>query len=94
MDSLAKRYANPFTILEVMIRQRRFYEFVIELDDLITEDRLYEAWLHKCYDKGFTEWKNVLFAKAKAQNTSQSELEATVKNSSELLNGFNPNKTE
>lgn len=90
MDSLAKRYASPFVVLDEMIRQGRLLEFVLELWKIEDEEKTWDVWLHKVYDKGYDEWTEGLRAKARAREASESELEATVINSKHLLNGFNP----
>ena len=90
MDSLAKRYASPFVVLDEMIHQGRLLEFVLELWKIEDEEKTWEVWLHKVYDKTWKEWKEDLKAKARAREASESELEATVTNSKQLLDGFNP----
>lgn len=94
MDLLARRYASPFFVLDEMIRQNRLSEFVFEVNQIHYEEEqdkmLWDVWLHKVFDKGFGEWKRSIQTKVEATTTSESELEATVTNSKELLNGFNP----
>ena len=96
MDLLAKRYASPFTLLDEMICRGRFYEFVLEINQIIVEEKdeqqLWEIWLHKVFDKSYDEWVQKIRSLAEAQHTDKSQLETTVKNSMELLNGFNPNE--
>lgn len=90
MDSLARRYASPFIVLDEMIRQGRLLEFVLELWKIEDEEKVWDVWLHKVYDKSYKEWEEELTAKARARGVSESELEATVTNSKQLLDGFNP----
>lgn len=82
MDLLAKRYASPFVLLDEMIRQGRFFDFVCEINKIRTEERMWEVWLHKVFDKPFNEWRDSIM------HTNQVNLEATVKNSYEMLNNF------
>ena len=88
MDSLAKRYASPFIVLDEMIRQGRLLEFVLELWKIEDEEKVWDVWIHRVYDKGYEEFKETL--KARTRGVSESELEATVTNSKQLLDGFNP----
>ena len=99
MDLLAKRYASPFTVIDEMIACGRFYDFVVEINSIVEEEtengKLWDIWLHKVFNNStFTEWINSLPQQTNVPTATRSELEATVKNSYELLSGFNPNKTE
>ncbi len=98
MDLLAKRYASPFTVVEEMIARRRFCEFVVEINSIVAEEtengKLWDIWLHKIFTgASFNEWKESL-PKQNEPTATRADLEATVKNSSELLNGFNPDNME
>ena len=88
MDLLARRYANPFFLLEEMISQRRFKEFVCEVNTLENEERLREFWLLRVHDKSFDAFKNSLTVKVEQSRTYDAT--ETVKNSFDILKGFNP----
>ena len=94
MDLLAKRYASPFVVLDEMMRQGRLYEFVLEFDAIVTEEtqesKLWDVWLHKVFDKNWDEWNESLRRRSQAKAATKAELEATIKNSMELLKDFNP----
>ena len=95
MDLLAQRYASPFFVIDEMIRQNRFLEFVLEINQIHYEEEqdkiLWDIWLHKVFDKGFEEWKKSVKLKTEDTTISESDIGATVINSKQLLNGFNPN---
>lgn len=94
MDLLAKRYASPFAVLEEMIRLGRFYEFVLEINAITAEEsreeKLWEIWLHKIFGQGWDEWRRSIRTQSEEESATESELEATVKESQALLNSFNP----
>ena len=78
-----------------MLRTGRFAEFVravIAMHNAETEEKtLWEAWLHKCYDKTFDEFRRSLGAaqEAGAEGAAQT-VEDTVRQSVEMLEGFRP----
>lgn len=94
MDLLAKRYASPFILLEQMICQQRFCEFVIEVNTIVYEEsedaKYWDIWLHKIFDnRSFNDWKKSVTAPRQIE-VDESELEATIRDSKELLDNFNP----
>ena len=90
MDLLARRYASPFVLLEEMLSQGRLYEFVCEINTLKNEEELWEIWLHRVMDKTFDDWKQSL--RMHVESRTNFDAESTVKNSFNLLSGFDPEK--
>ncbi len=88
MDLLAKRYANPFVLLDEMISQHRLLEFVYEINAIKNEEDLFNVWLYRVWDKPFNEWKESL--KTTVKQNDNYNAKATVKNSYDILKGFNP----
>lgn len=88
MDLLAKRYANPFILLDTMIEQGRLFEFVREVNLIKNEEDLLHIWVHRVFDKPFNEWKESL--KVAAERKTAYDAESIVKNSFDILSGFNP----
>ena len=90
MDLLCKRYASPFSFLDAAISQGRFVEFVDFLQDKNEEHMEWEYYLHKVRDP------NISFEafRSRIQNLSQApkeiDFEATIEQSQDILNGFNP----
>lgn len=74
--------------MDCMIDQGRLFEFVLEFMDFENEKTLWELYLHKVFDKSFNEFKNSI---PKSNVQPKENLETTVKNSFEILGGFNPN---
>lgn len=98
MDLLAKRYASPFVVMDEMIRAGRFYDFVVEVNSIISEEKqeeiYWDIWLHKVFNQTWDEWREDIRTRSEAQNVTELDLEATITASFELLNGFNPNLAE
>jgi hypothetical protein len=82
-------------ILDKMILSRRLTEFVSEITAIKNEEMIdqarWDVWLHKVFDMEFSEYLSKLNDVAKAQEVPKdAELEATVKDSLGILNGFCP----
>jgi hypothetical protein len=82
-------------ILDKMILSRRLTEFVREITAIKNEEMIdqarWDVWLHKVFDMEFSEYLSKLNDVAKAQEVPKdAELEATVKDSLGILNGFCP----
>ena len=82
-------------ILDKMILSCRFTEFVNELlkirnEELIDKTR-WEYWLHKVFDMDFSEYLSKLNGETTQDEIPQDEvLEATVRDSMGIINGFCP----
>ena len=86
MDLLFKRYASPFLLLDGMIETGRFLEFVLEFIDTTNEEKTYEFWLYKVFDKTYAEFKDIVMPKP----VEKIDLETTVQESKDILNSFVP----
>jgi len=91
MDLLFKRYASPFSFIDSLIFNGRFSEGVSEIYGFLNEDKEWEFFLHKVFDKSFEEFKETVLAQP--QKMTSDDFEATVNNSKSMLRGFNPNKS-
>lgn len=89
MDLLFKRYASPFLLVDQMLMTRQFSEFVTQLFEFDTDERLWNIFLHKVEGQSFNEWKSTLEGQQNAE-MSKNEIETTVNNSFDILNGFEP----
>lgn len=93
MDLLFKRYASPFSLLDIMIQSNKLDEFVITIIDEENEQKLWELYLHHGWlNKSFEDFKKeVLIPKTNASSkTTGKEIEATINHSKEILNSFKP----
>lgn len=82
-------------LLDKMIMSRRFAEFVRETmkirnDELIDNAR-WEFWLHKVFDISFEEYLAKVDSKPETmEQLPDAALEATVRDSMEMINSFCP----
>lgn len=94
MDLLSRRYASPFFVVDEMLSQGRFFEFVCEINKIADEEetkkKLWDIWIHRVFDKSFDEWKQQIESRMTAEQETTQNIEATVKNSKDILCGFNP----
>lgn len=60
MDLLFRRYASPFILIDNLIATASLYDFIIKLDEIVNEERNWEFFLHKIYDKTWEEFKDSL----------------------------------
>lgn len=98
MDLVYKRYSNPMELIDNMISLSNFSEFISELADNVSDEKLYDIWKSKIYDKSFADFKNEMMAKWKkntgietSETMTDEEMETTINDSYEILNNFNPN---
>jgi len=94
MDLLFKRYADPFSLLNGYIQTSRFCEFINSFCEQKIEDDRWEYFLHKVWDKSFTEFCESLQVTQDQLEMSEEDMEATVKKSMDILGNFNPYQEE
>ena len=90
MDLLFKRYASPFLLIDNLIISNRFFDFVKELIDFNNDEEIYNLWLHKVFDKSYSEFRSEILENSKITNISDQDIETTVKDSLDILNSFSP----
>ena len=88
MDLLFTRYASPFVLLDGLILTNSLKNFVDDFFDFINEDREWKFFLHKVYDKSWSEFSNEM---KQSENQKQVDLGATIVKSKNMLNNFTPN---
>ena len=87
MDLLFVRYASPFVLLDGLILTNSLNNYVDDFFDFINEDREWEFFLHKVYDKSWSEFSNEM---KQSENQKQVDLGATIVKSKNMLNNFTP----
>ena len=87
MDLLFKRYASPFVLLDGLILTNSLKNFVDDFFDFINEDREWEFFLHKVYDKSWNEFVNDI---EQSENQTPIDLGATLVKSKNMLSNFTP----
>lgn len=87
------RYSSPLVFLDRMIETGRLEEFVNEFVLIQNEEQedktIWEIWLHRIFDKSFTDFKNSLNHEEKAAPTPE-ELKSIAMDSRTILAGFVP----
>ena len=87
MDLLFKRYASPFVLLDGLIITNSLNSFVDDLFDFVKEDNEWEFFLHKIYDKSWSEFRSSI---KQSDNQEPIDLGATLIKSKNILNNFTP----
>ena len=87
MDLLFVRYASPFVLLDGLILTNSLKNFVDDFFDFVNEDREWEFFLHKVYDKSWSEFSNEM---KQSENQKQVDLGATIVKSKNMLSNFTP----
>ena len=95
MDQLYQRYADPFSFMNGMISTGRFEEFVVSVLQKINkeeeEETAWEFYLHKVFDDiSFEDFLKSIKNNKQNQQMSEQTIEATVKDSMNILKNFNP----
>lgn len=93
------RYSDPSKLVDMMIRSKRFAQFVDESIKIKHEEEkeqlAQEIWVNARPDMSYTDVLAMLDGKQpnepEAQQISTDELKATIMQSKELLNSFCPN---
>ena len=92
MGQLFKAYADPFTLLNGYIQTSRFCEFIDAFAKQKAEDDRWEFFLHKVWDKSFTQFCDTLQPTQETQGMSDTDIETTIKQSMEILGTFHPSE--
>ena len=87
MDLLFTRYASPFVLLDGLILTNSLKNFVDDFFDFINKDREWEFFLHKVYDKSWSEFSNDM---KQSENQKPIDLGATLVKSKNMLSNFTP----
>lgn len=59
MDLIFKRYSSPFLLLNTLIENNQFIEFIDDLIDITNEEKVYELWLYKINDKEYHQFRKL-----------------------------------
>ena len=87
MDLLFKRYASPFVLLDGLILTNSLNSFIDDFIDFVKEDNEWEFFLHKIYDKSWSEFRSSI---KQSDNQEPIDLGATLVKSKNILNNFTP----
>lgn len=87
MDLVFHRYASPFLLLDQVVNNDELSEFVNMIWDVTEEEREWEYFLAKVFDKSFEDFKQSVKPQLPI---SKKELETTVNESWNMMNTFIP----
>ena len=95
MDLLAKRYANPFLILDEFIKIHQLHDFVTEIVKVITDEKIHDArwqfYLHKVFDMSYEEYlRRCKQPQDEVDEMSQEDIGNIINDSKKMLEGFMP----
>lgn len=95
MDLLSQRYANPYAILDDMIRNGQLHEFSNEIMKIISEEKdrntMWEFYLHKVWEEvSFDEFTKSCGTQSEEAEKTMPKEEAVkiIKSSGDILNDF------
>ena len=91
MDLLFNRYASPFVLIDGLIRTQSLNDYISELWDIVNEEKIWEYFLHKVFDKS---WGEFLDECKPSEPSEPIDLDATISKSRSILNNFTPERGE
>lgn len=94
MDLLFKRYASPFALIDGYIGTGRFCAFLHNFIHQKEEDDRWEYFLHKVWDKSYTEFCELLTTSQGVDPMTDADIEATIKQSMNILGNYRPREGE
>ena len=94
MDLLFKRYASPFSLIDGYIQTSRFCELIHAIVKQKNEDDKWEYFIHKVWDKSYSDFCESLQISQDLQEMSNEDVETTLKMSMDILGNFNPEQEE
>lgn len=84
MDLISKRYASPFLLVDIYLRENRLDEFITELWSIYNDELAWEVWMNKVEGKTFEEFKYSIAPVPR----KKINLETVISDSFNILNGF------
>lgn len=91
MDLIFKRYSSPFSLFDELIENDMLSDFIDTLIEKNNEDLELKIWLHKVYDKSFSEFtSNIHSQGAHTEAMDEEEAKTTIRKSYEMLSNFQP----
>lgn len=87
MDLLFHRYASPFLLFDQIIPAGDLSEFVSTLWEIEEEEKEWQYFLAKVFDKSFSDFKESMKPQ---QGMSKQEIETTISESMSMINSFIP----
>lgn len=83
MDLLYHRYASPFSLIDNVIENGVFENFISDFFAFADKSECWEFFLHKVHDKSYNEFIESL---KPPEKMTVGEIETVIKNSQNMLN--------
>ena len=77
-----RRYAGGLGLVEMMLAEGRLLDFVLEMERAMDEERLWQLYLERVYDRSYEEFQNQY---AQPQGFAPEQLETTIMESQNIL---------
>ena len=91
MDLLFKKYASPFLLLDEIIANSDFVEWIQKFADAENESQIYDIWIHKVDGKSFDDFRQSVLS-TQSNEADKEQIETTIQSSKSILNNFVPQK--
>lgn len=75
--------------MDMMLDQGRLEEYIFTIADIKSDEQILDVWLHKVYDKPFSEFRESVKSKQNKKDDPK-VVKKTLTDSMDILNNFNP----
>lgn len=76
-------------LLNQMLQAGKMCEFIVEINDITAEEKHWDFYLHKVFDKSFADYLKEVEEPKMPETADMKQVETTVKNSMNILENFN-----
>lgn len=90
MDLLFREYASPFVLLDGIIATGGFPDWIDQFLKSHKEKIQWEAWLHKVFDKEWSEFVGDAEVDQATLHMTDAEIETTINNSYKMIINITP----
>ena len=91
MDLLFRRYASPILLLDTIIETSTLCSFIDDLIKITNEEKDWEFFLHKVFDKTWGEFTKEIYSNNEINN-QEINLSDVVKKSRNIISQCNPER--
>ncbi len=88
MDLLFSRYTSPFLIIDLMLSNNCFEKFIDELYNTVSEEKLWDFYLHKIFGVSFEQFKNDSTTSINNSKITEADIETTITKSFDIIKNF------
>ena len=76
-------------LLNQMLQAGKMCEFIVEINDITAEEKHWDFYLHKVFDKSFADYLKEVEEPKMPETADMKQVETTVKDSMNILENFN-----